>query len=550
MDNFYLDASAKFTISDLLYSSPYVSYLKQKGCSLQTFDCWKTHYGELLPIISEVLNSYFEVSYPVRYWSIRLYPWLPAILSCVIDKYFYVLHQRKTAEISFDIAKVSPFSLNISYSESIQEIAYCSKFNTSILHELLYFLDHKVTLKNCCLYLGGKNKSSVLVKGIYNIPFYLKKAFAIFSGLLDHIFSYKYQVYLNDFESYGRYPLTVRDFLFDTRYNFDAYKPIGKYIFLTHDAQRLATCIEQSIPNHRLSLVNRFILFKLPSLLPFEYYDKSLLPMSLGSRKSKRVFIATALWGCPYARAHFAQYVFAKFSRLCTVEHGGSIPVYFEQSQLETNLSDERVVPYTFSRGSTLTRVPILKKKIPKLIKFKSSCENKPLILLILPAYHSFRYRFSSQYTQPEALFIYLSLYNYQLNGSLAKRILLRFPQSPDMYNRRIRRFLSCKYRLSEAKSIGSDLHWCDISVIYYPETTVYDAVLSRKPFAIYCPASYIFLPLFDSLINLLMESGLLYRDLHALHGFLFSLDNVGLSSWWNSSRVQNVLLKLMNTCF
>ena len=565
MDSSHYPKSSNFSLKqsgiEHLLKSPYIQYLISLPCgsTRKFYNDSSLLTDRLLDSISLILNNFHSTNYSRRYWQVRLYPWLPTLSSYVLDKSRYLSHISSCdSDLYMKMSQSPPSYLTynyFSYSEQIQSLAYSDGFNDSILSDLIYFLKANTIYDFIPRIQSTFRRDhhvvpSRFIERICNLV--VNKSFSLVSFFLAPLFGKRqYVLFSSDYRSYFRLPNNILYYLFRSQ----IYVPprANSSISSSHvDLLRLQKIIDSFLKNSSFDItcLHSFVLNILPLIIPSEFLDISLLPSKFPEIINKTLFTATSLWGCPYSRAYFAAASARPSNLLCTIEHGGSIPVAFEQSKIETEFSDFRFVPYrTFNAKHRRSRLSI--SSTYNFSKFNRASLSSRFIrtLFILPAFQSFIFRSSSQYTPLDALNIFDYILSHIPIDSLSYSV--RIPSNVDHINSQIYKLMASRFYICDQPSISSAISNNDISIVFYPETCVLDCVKSGKPFLVYSPPSYEFQPYFSSLITNLRLSNLLFFDLSDLFEFLDSISSRdALNLWWSSNSTQSCLTQLVDECF
>ena len=194
----------------------------------------------------------------------------------------------------------------------------------------------------------------------------------------------------------------------------------------------------------------------------------------------------------PDSRAHFAAQSTQPCNTLCTVEHGGSLPVINIQTLYEATYGSCRIVPFQPCHPTHL-RVSIshIFKPFRILPKPLFSSHSYVKILLLLPSVYEFIFRTSFQYTPTDSLNIASILIDSSLPSSATFRLL----DSPSPRSSALRDSLRSRFVECSKKKILQSVKSHDLIIILYPETTILDLIKASLPFLVYVPKSTAFTP-------------------------------------------------------
>jgi len=513
-------------------------------------------HDKALPVIASTLNTVFNTTLSDHYWSIRLYPILSSLTAILAERQQTLSSTDNSSfhtSLVSDVNRVGRFT---QYVDAIQSIEFSSKTNSSI-STLLKELELNRDLEKLTYIIGLRQKSTLynqirmLFSRARNIVYLIALNLLLFLLPIRKItlFSPGDSSYLSNFQDINK----------TTSKSLQLAVPLPEYC--TH----LGSCNLNK--THFLHLISNEIaliddlktsdiaILQLACLMmPYEIFDASLIASaftaSLQPNKHIYIYSAVAHISSPIFRAFISHMTQYSDVHIVTIEHGGSIPVAFEQSEQELLFSRLRCVNYStyhpkhirVRRREHRTDTPLLPRQ--------------PLnqILFILPSIQSFYYRSSSQYTPYSgavtccnALAIAENLFNRH-----ATSMTLRIQSNRDPINNSFLDLVrgSDFASLSDAPSIGTEIKNNDLLVTFYPETTVVDCYFSGKPFLVYVDRScYEFHPRFTGVVNKLVESGIVHDDFSELCSFIETLHDDALTLWWSSEPVQRALYEFQRMC-
>lgn len=515
-------------------------------------------YKEALPVIASTLNAVLNTRLSDHYWSIRLYPILSSLTAILAERQKTLPLPNKSYDkysLQSDVIRIGRY---VDYLDAIQDIEFNPETNSSItnllqkssVNEVICDFIHNLDLLQkpltsdyiCMLLSSAYNKVSLHLVHIllYLLPF---RKITLFSRGESLLYLSTYQ----DPQKLTRKTLRL-PFLFP-KYSFHIRNCNANKILFLDRISRAISLIDN------LNILDTSILQLACCMLPYEIFDRSLLPPSktvnLQLNKKISILSVVAHMCSPMFRGIISHLTQHKEVSLTTIEHGGSIPVAFEQAELELVFSRYRCVKYSTYHPRQIR----LHHRHPRLDQYASIQGPLKRMLFILPSIQSFYYRSSSQYTPYSgavtccsALAIAENIYQ-----SLDVRTTLRIKANADPINKSFSDLvLASPYvDLSNSRSIGTDISQSDLLVSFYPQTTVVDCFFSRKPFLIYADEScYQFHPRFNSVVSNLKEVGILHNDFSRLSAFIASMRHDALTTWWSSQTVQQALHELQRMCF
>ena len=106
---FYPSHKHSFSLKELS-NSPYVQF----HSNLNPADYRRLHIDSIqltnsfLKHLSVILNEFHGVDLPTRYWSIRLYPWLPTYIASILDKLSFLSKTPSSSVKALDTSRYPP----------------------------------------------------------------------------------------------------------------------------------------------------------------------------------------------------------------------------------------------------------------------------------------------------------------------------------------------------------------------------------------------------------------------------------------------------------
>ncbi len=506
---------------------------------------------ELSFFLTEKLNNFFGLNLPEKYWRIRLYPWLGTMVSVIYDRWEIL----STSLEKYPDIKIEGYEGNETYIRSyinfVESISYSHLFNAIIFTKIIKHRSPRNIISSKKLIgdylqiesnqIGGKKTfTNKLISTFKNITlkliswFFARFQKKISISMFDIDMSTKLQ-FISQFKGIQ---------VHSTFHKYDSDKT--RLSLYTKFKAKVLKEIESSEKDRN---IESFLQIQSIELMPLDIFDKSLLPNNLkrkiNYKKTIALVASTSLWVSEFVRARLGQATLDN-KLIMTSEHGGSIPVYQHQAEFETEFSDIRLVwsqPYQKKH----LQVPPLKYLGHNQIRNKSCQNNKkhPRLLFILPSLTEYAYSCDSQGRGPGHIFSLETAYLLQkkLINSGVGEVNSRMGPGDSRLNEIVTNefmAINSNYRKEEI-AIIHEMSQYDLNIIFYPETTVIDALLANKPFLIYYDKnSYLFDKSFIELIESLKMAGIIHTSVEQLYEEIQRIKTIGINKWWTSEKIRN----------
>ena len=492
----------------------------------------------LLIELTVKLNKLHGVDYTSVCWQMILDPWLLSYVAVVWDRWecirlaigeynkikTYILASHHSMVVPRDFNSASDMFVNDSWNHNLFADIITTFYTHNCEIKILNDLEKK------CVVPEGKNKRS---------PRSLRlKSLHIIDSFLEKLSFHNRYLFVNTYfpiKSFICLMLSLRQV---PCFNFSRFD----YNDIDIDGNNSSNNLRQGL-NINLQPIDAFedFLFKrLVKEIPKSYVEDFLLlrkRSSLLPHKPMVIATANSHWGDDQFSVWTAERVL-KGARLIVMEHGGSIPPYFDSMEFENEIAYNQVV---WTKPTKLNQTQLS----PNTFLSKRHCSMVADICTII-GYEGQRYayRASAQPIAGQCLVHFKMVCDLyaELIPEMQSRIRIKpYPNRGWDFAQRYRDFLSADIVLDDLNTVHV-MARSKVIICTYPNTTFSQAILSGRPTVLYYPSHlWETQPSFDKLIANMREVGIVHEQSDTLARHLESIWK-NPDKWWMSVEVQSVL--------
>lgn len=491
-------------------------------------------YKELIPQLSEKLNSAHNASYPMRYWQILIGHWLlffigvlydrykriESALNLFPDSYTHALPYEQCYLASYDThdllssnGKINDDYYNLKVFSLISNILYPEK-----IVEINIESDSKVHKNN--------NRENSQKERIFNV--------------LANLLLSKGKIILSGMSFLSRFDMFQIKWKGTNSIGFKDFEPINMETTSkdTYDVKlREALKLIGSSSNNFLYLLYRLIPYAIPVcyMENYEFYKDKFKP----KRSIKWIGSLSGGWYFNEGFKFFAAEAAANGAKLLDFQHGGGYGVDLSIPHEELCLEKEHFFTWGWKTSEESKVKPLSVPSLSGLVdKYRCSSNNVLFISTSFPKYH---YRFES-HLQPEDMWRYIDAerrFLKLLKNEIVKSILYR-PYVEDEWNavEKIKTEYPELPLIMNGKLVDL-MKKAKMVVIDHPHTSFLEALTINVPSIFYWDHNvYLMRPEAEEYFELLRKAGILYREPEDAAYKINEIYSDPLS-WWRQHEVQ-----------
>lgn len=503
-------------------------------------------YEKVLKDLSNKLNLIHNVNYNLIYWRVILGPWLYTFISSNYDrweilsktlsnkKFFFNYHSYKTEKF-----------INLDFKDYYDKLTNSDNYNYKKFDEILKFRNEKN--------LNIINKiDSIKVNG--NKPIYLQKLnyiIFIFQKIYFNFSVYRNKnIFFTSFFKKRNIPSFISEF--GKRCNFFIFFSFKNFIQKKDYNNKIRN---QKLTFRSKNLFETFIKNKLFKELPISYLEKyKFLRSSIFDKYKNKFNIITTVEHLEddVIKIWLAEKIFYK-SKLYIYDHSNSLRLLLNDFGHEKIIS-KKIISCFKNNDKSFINLPDLKFSFlgNKKTKTFNNAEFGSIILYEGPKYAG---KLISAPTGPTNNVQFNQIINFysKLKKKIKKKIIFKSPPYSNTRvntQKKIKTLYGKKSVFDSGENLKKIIDLSKVIVCTYPQTTLLEIILSKKPFIVLYPKNFWE---FDNnsqkLINKLRKKNILFFDENKASKHLNKYwDNLEL--WWNSKDIQLFLKDIMKNHF
>lgn len=486
-------------------------------------------YEELLPKLSEKLNTLHNVSYPMRYWRVLLGYWLLMFTGVLYDRYrrmenaFSMSPDSYTHLIPYKCCKLAPH-------DTLDFIGINGKVNNDFYNLILFSL--------IAYNLYPERTVEIKYKG--DLTFETKKG-----NMKRKI----YRFFINSLEIFGPqvvfsdmnllHPLDPLLLKWKVGFKKISFKEFKTQNTLSYD--NISNNVREKLTLEGAADKFQTLLYKiLPQAIPMCYVENYHFYRN-GVKDIKNVKAAGSVGGWYFNEEFkfFAAEASYKGAKLIDFQHGGGYGVGLSLPHEKLCLEKDIFFTWGWKNQNNKT-MPL---PVPSLSKIanKHSCSLNN-IMFVSTSFPKYQYRFETM-LQPEDMFAYLNnmkIFLQSLNNEIISMMLFR-PNVDGGWN--IVDTIKEEYPKLPIVANGRLTDWMKkikLVIIDHPHTSFLEALVINVPSIFYWDHDiYLMRPEAEEYFQLLREAGILYKNPESAAKKVNEIHHDS-EAWWQQPKIQN----------